>query len=242
MARKRNNGMNLSHTWFVEQPVDFEHKQYVLLDYIQKADAAFNEYNLRDYFYETRYHAKNLECFTAVRSLLEIRDVPNPTQDQRDYFKGITARPDDDPDLVEAMRIAKWAQKKLQGTVKRGTEVFKKIEQSLKMYFIGKIHDKNTGYLMVRYANADTFECYKFIYDFTFKDATFSFYTNYRMSNDADFTDVKLRVLEDENKSDDLFIAVESEISFNTKKSLFPVLNHLFATKIFNRNILGLPY
>lgn len=36
----------LSLTWYIESPIDFEHKQYVLLDYLQKVDNSFLLKNL----------------------------------------------------------------------------------------------------------------------------------------------------------------------------------------------------
>jgi len=241
MARKKTtNGMKLSPIWFLESPIDFEHKQYILMDYLQKVERGFKRNNLADYLQETRYHSKNIECFLTIRSLLELRDVPSPTDEQREYFKKVASQPDNNPDLMEAIKIAKWSLKKLQESIKQGGEVFKKIESHIKLYYIGKTLDKSTGYLLLRYAGSPVFECYKFIYDSTFKDVTFSLHKYYDMPTKADFTDVKIKVLEEENKSDDLFVAVESDLSYDTKKSVFPVLNHLFASKIYNRNILGL--
>jgi hypothetical protein len=241
VARKQKiTGMNLSPIWFIEKPIDFEHKQYVLLAYLQKVEKGFKANNLADFLYETRYHSKNIECFLTIRSLLELRDVPGPTDEQREYFKTVAAKPDDNPDLMEAIKISKWSIKKLQDTIKTGSEVFKKIESNLKMYCIGKPMDKNTGYLLLRYAGSPVFECYKFIYDPTFKDVTFTLHQYYDMPTKSDFIDVKLKVLEEEYKANDLFVAVESDISYDTRKSVFPVLNHLFASKIYNKNILGL--
>lgn len=239
---KKISSNTLSPIWFVMQPIDYEHKQYVLLDYLQKVETGFLQNNLADFLNDIRYHSKNIECFLTIRSLLELRDVNPPTDEEREYFKKVVSQPDDNVDLMEAIKIAKWSLKKFQDSLKQGAEIFKKIEGQIKSYFIGKTIDKNTGYLLVRYAKAPVFECYKFIYDYTFKDVTFTLLKYYDMPGKSDFVDVKAKVLEDENKSDDLFVAVESELSYDTRKSLFPVLNHLFAVKIYNKNILGLPY
>ena len=243
MAKKKKiTGMTLSPIWWLESPIDLEHKQYVLMDYIQKVEKGFKQNNLLDYLEEARYHSKNLECFLSIRSFLELRNIPSPTDEQRDYFKKIISVPDDNADLLEAIKIAKWSVKKLQNVVKTGAEIFKKIESNINMYYIGRFgFDKNTGYLLVRYAGSRVFECYKYIYDPAFKDVTFSLFNYYDMPDPkADFGDVKIKILAEENKADDLFVAVESPISYDTKKSIFPVLNHLFAVKIYNKNIFGL--
>lgn len=40
----------LSVTWYIEPPIDFEHKQYVLFAYLQKVDKSFYIKNLSPYF------------------------------------------------------------------------------------------------------------------------------------------------------------------------------------------------
>jgi len=37
-------------TWYIEPPIDFEHKQYVLFAYLQKVDKSFYIKNLSPYF------------------------------------------------------------------------------------------------------------------------------------------------------------------------------------------------
>lgn len=246
--------MNLSILWWIEPPHDLEHKQYLCLGYIQKVEKGLKLNNLQDFFYELKYHSKNIECFLTIRSMLELRGIPSPTDEQREYFNKILAVPDDNKDLKEIIKICKWSSKKLLELTTHSNEVFKKIESNINMYklihkkiagvqikpsFISEIH-KNTGYLILRYSGSPVFECYKFIYDSVYKDTTFVLYKYYDMPMKADFLDVKMKVLEEDFKDDDMFIAVESELSYDTKKSLFPVLNQLFASKIYNRNILGL--
>ena len=238
--KKKIQGMNLSPIFWLEQPIDLEHKQYILLDYLQKVEKCYNLNDL-SLLHETRFFSKTIECFITIRSLLEIRDFPAPTDEQRDYFKMIVSKPDDDINLMEAVKIAKWCLPKLQESVKKGSEIFKKIELSIRLYIIGNALNKNTGYLLVRYAGSPVFEAYKFIYDSSLKNATFTLHEYYNMPVKADFLDVKNQILKEENKSDDLFVAVESNISYDTRKSVFPVLNHVFSSKIYNRNVLGLP-
>lgn len=37
-------------TWYIEPPIDFEHKQYVLFAYLQKVDKSFYTKNLSPYY------------------------------------------------------------------------------------------------------------------------------------------------------------------------------------------------
>jgi hypothetical protein len=234
--------MLLSPTFFLDDPLDFEYKQYILLDYLQKVDKGFKALNLADFLYEVRFHSRNIECFLTVKSLLELKNIPEPTQAQHEQFKKITSLPDDHIDLVEAIKTAKWSFKKLQTAVKAGSEAFKRIESNINLYYVGKPQDKNEGYLLVRYAGSPVFECYKFMYDPIFKDVTFTLYKYYDMPGKSDFGDVKNKVLKDENKADDMFIAVESILSYDTRKSLFPVLDYMFATTVYKKNVLGISF
>jgi hypothetical protein len=40
----------LTIDWYIKSPIDFEHKQYVLFDYLQKVDKSFMEKKLSPYF------------------------------------------------------------------------------------------------------------------------------------------------------------------------------------------------
>ena len=37
-------------TWYIESPIDFEHKQYILLSYLQKVDNSFINKHLSPHF------------------------------------------------------------------------------------------------------------------------------------------------------------------------------------------------
>lgn len=236
----KNNKMLLSSIYFCSQPIDYEHKQYLLLAFVQKVKKGFAVNNLADFLYETRYHLKNIECFLTIRSLLELRDVPGPTEKEKEYFKEITSKPDDDKDMVEILKIANWSLKILQDTINEGVDIFSKIESNIRMYFIGKTMSKNTGYLIVRYAGSPVFESYKFKYDPSMQEVSFELFKYYDMPIKSDFGHVKEEILKDEDLQDDLFVAVESDKSYDTKKSIFPVLNKMFPTKIYSKNVLGL--
>ncbi len=231
----------LSCSWFCTPPLDYEHKQYVLLDYVQKIKNGFKSKDLKNYYKELQYHYKNLECFLTVRNLLNTKDI-SPNKKERKLFDDICSLPDTDERLKTTIEVAKWAQEQLKEPIKDGAELIRLIESNLIMYYVGRNFPvKNNGYILIRYAGSDVFECFKFLYDSAFKDTSFEFLNYYELPITADFRDVKNKVLEQEGKIDDIFIAVESNISFDTKNSLLPVLSEIFPSKVFNSNIYGLP-
>jgi hypothetical protein len=48
--------------WVIQEPIDFEHKQYVLLGYLKKIDALINEHKLYPTFIEISLHLANLHA------------------------------------------------------------------------------------------------------------------------------------------------------------------------------------
>jgi hypothetical protein len=56
--------MRLDTNWILQEPIDLEHKQYVLLDYINKVDKDFDNFKLYPSFQELSLH---LACVGSIR-------------------------------------------------------------------------------------------------------------------------------------------------------------------------------
>lgn len=50
--------------WIYTEPIDFEHKQYVLLDYYQKLEKEFDELKLYPSFQDITLHLANINLGT----------------------------------------------------------------------------------------------------------------------------------------------------------------------------------
>ena len=220
----------LSNVFFLEQPIDLEHKQYILMAYFQKLEKMFKENDVTG-LEEVRYHTKNVECFISTRGILEARGFPL-SKEQKKIHEASRNILDTDPEYNEATNICKWALKKLQEKSKEGGLIVKRVEGSLKMFFIGKEFTKSSGYLMIRYLGSHIAEVYKMTYDEKTRSVSFRHLENYSMPGKKDFGDVKIEILEKEQKVDDLFVAVEGQLAFNTKKTILPVLKTLLVTNV----------
>ena len=227
--------MMLSPIFFCEDPIDLEHKQYVLLSYLQKLDKMFKEEDLNGYE-ELKYHSKNVESYLTTRMLLESEKYIKPSKSDKSKFNEATKYPDDDKNIKEIHKICDWALPKLHEKEKEGGIIFKKIESILNLYFIGSITKKDSGFLLIRYAGADITESYKLNYDDRTKKIVIKFYKLYDMPSKKDFGDVKLEILREENVLDDMFVAVDGNLSYNSMKSTIPVLKNILYNSIFNRN------
>lgn len=230
--------MLLSPTFFCEDPIDLEHKQYVFLAAMQKLEKMFKENDVT-YYEEIRFHAKNVECFLNTRGMLEGRGFPVLTDDQKRLHEIARNLPDADPLYQEALKICKWSLKRLQEKVKEGGIITKRVENSMTIYYIGKELQQSTGYLLLRYVGSSIAEVYRMTYNKEKRDVTFRSMGTYEMPGKKDFGDVKLAVLADERKKDDLFVAAEGNLSFNTKKTTLPVLKNMLIVNVFEKKSNG---
>ena len=48
--------MRLETNWLIQEPIDLEHKQYVMMDYISKVNKDFDEFKLYPSFQELTLH------------------------------------------------------------------------------------------------------------------------------------------------------------------------------------------
>jgi hypothetical protein len=84
----------LSSIWFADK-FDLEYNQYVLLDYLQRAENDFKNFKIDSYLFDVRFHCKNLECFLTTRTFMEAKD--RPIKDTRaERFRKLMKLPDDD--------------------------------------------------------------------------------------------------------------------------------------------------
>jgi hypothetical protein len=58
-------------TWYFESPIDFEHKQYVLLGYLMKVDKSFLDKQLSPYLLHLEKIIKELEDFEKSFDIME---------------------------------------------------------------------------------------------------------------------------------------------------------------------------
>src|SRR5690606_11806706 len=61
----------LNTNWFIEVPIDFEHKQYQLLAYLQQINAHFNRTQLYPNLNDLVFHYNNLLKFKKDKTTLE---------------------------------------------------------------------------------------------------------------------------------------------------------------------------
>lgn len=74
--------MRLPLDWILQDPIDMEHKEYVLLDYISKVDKELEEFKLYPTFQELSLHLANLRSITEKLKRIELKVVPEEVDDE----------------------------------------------------------------------------------------------------------------------------------------------------------------
>jgi hypothetical protein len=141
---------NLSSTWFLEFPIDSEHKQYVLLDFLQAINKEIREDNI--------YHPIR-KVFDLIRALKLVELAMNgqklPAGELKDKekkmienFRTLKLSGDDYFELQETIRLSLDC---LYRYAEIGSNIWKKIESRISVYNLNpKQENPNSGILLVR--------------------------------------------------------------------------------------------
>tara|TARA_R110000803_G_scaffold45238_8_gene95370 strand:- start:894 stop:1673 length:780 start_codon:yes stop_codon:yes gene_type:complete len=106
--------MILDTNWILQEPIDLEHKQYVLLDYIDKVNKDFNDFKLYPSFQELAIHLANISMIKDKSQYLTLKLVPKDIDDEilidDLLYKNLNYTEDD---LLVIKKVSKYAQDKL---------------------------------------------------------------------------------------------------------------------------------
>lgn len=198
--------------WFINPEPDFEREQWTLFAYLRDAKIDLSENKLEPFYSDIKRRIQDIECFLATRTT-----VQPLTQKEKDTLAVFNKRFDDEDEYQEVFKIAKWALKKLQNMRKKYNKVWRSIEASFNIFYIGEkpTFKINHGILFVRYAGSSVTEVYKF-----WKEGEKVLLSHIEYTED-DYADIKGRLNE---YLGDAFIIAESLSSFDTMTTTMPFL------------------
>ena len=107
--------MRLPLDWILQEPIDMEHKEYVLLDYISKIDKDLENFKLYPTFQELSLHLANLNSISKNLTRIVLKKEPENVDDEillaHLSHKKLTGISDDN--LIEIVKISKKANEQL---------------------------------------------------------------------------------------------------------------------------------
>lgn len=151
--------MNLEPTWFAEKPLDFEHKKWILLAYIQNIHNNFQNKILFPYLDDIRYHISNLEKWKTTRELYIKKSLKGIDWENLTLLYDL---PENTPEMEELNKIVDWSYIRLQKIEKIGKILWYEIENSMEIKYHGIwINPEKEGSMLVQTPINLTEWCYK---------------------------------------------------------------------------------
>src|SRR6056300_869207 len=107
--------MRLPLDWILQDPIDMEHKEYVLLDYISKVDKELEEFRLYPTFQELSLHLANLRSISEKLKRIELKKEPEEVDDEilLNNISHVNLTGFTNDDLKEIVKISKDASSRL---------------------------------------------------------------------------------------------------------------------------------
>ncbi|ASU36621.1 hypothetical protein [Mucilaginibacter xinganensis] len=155
---------SLGINWFIEGSIDFEHKKYVLLDYLQQINRHFDKSKLYPTITDLIFHFNNLLYFKKNKTMLQQAFPQRLTKADIEAVK-LTYQKivDDDNSMREIEQIISYALQKMDPAIQTGKEIYDFVESRLNIDPVGIVpllpyH----GYFSLRNGGERT----NFIYEF----------------------------------------------------------------------------
>jgi hypothetical protein len=129
---------SLGINWFIEGYIDFEHKKYLLLDYLQEINSHFDKSRLYPNLSDLIFHYNNLISFKENKNNMQQAFPQRLTQADIDAVK-LTYKKivEDDDNMKEIERIIGYALRKMDPAIKTGKEIHDFVEHHLNIDPVG---------------------------------------------------------------------------------------------------------
>ncbi len=131
---------SLSVNWFIEGSVDFEHKKYVLLHYLQQINKHFHKHKLYPDLSDLVFHYNNLLKFKENKTGLQ-KAFPERLTNADIEAVNLTYEKmvQDDGLMQEIEQIISYSLKKMDPAVQEGKEIYEFVESRLKIETVGVV-------------------------------------------------------------------------------------------------------
>lgn len=117
--------------WYLEQPLDFEYKNYILLDYIQSVDKSFGLHQLSPYLLWTEKLSNELKFFEIKRQMFLRQTEKNILSFDDGQIRLIKKTIDEHDSLKIVTEIIDYSLPILDSKVKLGYKLLSKYPQLL---------------------------------------------------------------------------------------------------------------
>lgn len=130
----------LGINWFIEGSIDFEHKKYILLDYLREINRHFDKSRLYPNLGDLIFHYNNLLDFKRNKSIMQQAFPQRLTQADIAALK-LTYQKiiQDDQTMREIENIISYAIVKIDPTIQLGREIYDFVESCINIDPVGLV-------------------------------------------------------------------------------------------------------
>lgn len=114
-------------TWFIESPIDFEHKQYVLLGYLQNVEINFLNKKLSPHLLHLEKLTDELIGFESSFQMIK-KDFD---KNRFIYFDNIKLEGENNQTIIEIIEIVRFSIPQIEPRLKMGYKILEKHKQIL---------------------------------------------------------------------------------------------------------------
>ena len=114
-------------TWFIESPIDFEYKQYILLGYLQNVEIDFLNKKLSPHLLHLEKLTDELIGFESSFQMIK-KDFD---KNRFIYFDNIKLEGENDDTIIEIIEIVQFSIPQIEPRLKMGYKILEKYKQIL---------------------------------------------------------------------------------------------------------------
>jgi hypothetical protein len=178
----------LQDAWFCCEPIDFEHKQYILLDFIQSVQEDFSLWKLYPSLGELGRHIGNLEAFRVQQKFVLDR-LRKPIGYSWQNNEILYENPEQSLQLREVNDIIDFAISNMNPLMNKGQALYDRVQTEMRWHTIGIVPTEyvDEGYFMIR--------------NDRFHTSSYRYRIEKVISNEDSFWGINLRLVhEDDNR------------------------------------------
>ena len=120
----------LTIDWYIQPPIDFEHKNYMLLDYVQKIDESFKERKLSPYLLHTELLVTELKTFLESRKALR-KALRKKTLNLSRKIYWVVSEAEETEELKSVIEVVEYSTPILESKIMLGYKILTKYPQVL---------------------------------------------------------------------------------------------------------------
>jgi hypothetical protein len=223
---------SLGLNWFIEGSLDFEHKKYVLLNYLQEINRHFDKSKLYPNLTDLVFHYNNLLDFkqnkTSLQQAFPQRLTKADIEAVKLTYKKIV---EDDSSMQEIERIITYALGKMDPAIQIGKEIYDFVESRLNIDPVGLVPLlPYSGYFSLRNGSDKTNWIYEYqlsIFenkDDQYRGINVQFVDTYEQSISNTPESIKISLINRRRHlPNPAVFYVQSDISFPLEQTLLPV-------------------